>query len=238
MPCRLCGKNKPLCDSHIVPEFLYKDLYNENHKMMGINGQGNKGWKPLQQGLYEKLLCESCEQFFNDEYEKPFLQQWTITSPLPDRMREGEVYAGLYDYPKFKLFHLSVLFRASVSSLPSFAAVRLGKHEERIREMLVTKNPGKVSDYPIFGMAVINMRDEVQRRHMTSPESQRFEGHIAYGQIYGGAMWWVSVSSHCNTTFCKVGLQSTGHMHFNAVPWNQIPIMRAASEALRRARPT
>jgi hypothetical protein len=33
MPCRLCLKEKPVQNSHIVPEFVYKELYNEKHQL-------------------------------------------------------------------------------------------------------------------------------------------------------------------------------------------------------------
>ncbi len=62
-----------------------------------------------------------------------------------------------YDYATFKLFHLSVLFRASVSSLSTFQEVNLGAlHEERIRQMLLNEDPGKDWEYPILGFAVLN----------------------------------------------------------------------------------
>ena len=82
--CRLCHKDRILRKSHIVPEFLYSHLYNEKGHMMGINGIGAKGWKPLQQGIREHLFCEECEQHFNEHFEKPFRQQWVVNCPLPD----------------------------------------------------------------------------------------------------------------------------------------------------------
>jgi hypothetical protein len=51
------------------------------------------------------------------------------------------VIRGL-DYSTFKLFHLSVLWRASVSSGPDFASVRLGVHEERISGNAPLLRPG------------------------------------------------------------------------------------------------
>ena len=46
------------------------------------------------------------------------------------------------EYEPFKLFHLSVLFRASVSTLPTFADVSLGPHEERLRNLLLARRAG------------------------------------------------------------------------------------------------
>ena len=202
---------------------------------MAISGQGNKGWKPLQKGIREHLLCARCEQHLNDKYEKPFLKQWTVDSPLPDRIAKDAAYTGFYDYPTFKLFHLSVFFRASVSTLPTFAEVKLGKHEQRIREMLILQDPGGNSEYPILGFAILNKRGEVERRYISRPISGRFQGHLTYGQIYGGAMWWISISSHRNELFCRAGLQPTGRMMFVAEHWNEIGVLLDASRALNRA---
>jgi len=235
LKCQLCANDGKLCNSHIVPEFLYRWLYNDQRKLMGISGQGNKGWKPLQKGLREYLLCATCEQHINDKYEKPFLKQWTIDSPLPDRIEQDSAHSGSYDYPTFKLFHLSILFRASVSTLPTFAEVKLGKHEQRIREMLISQDPGKDWEYPVLGFAVLNGRGEVERRFISRPIAGRYEGQLAYGQIYGGAMWWILVSSHRNELFCQAGLQPSGRMIFVAEPWSEIGVLQDASRALNRA---
>jgi len=233
--CRLCENDRELCDSHIVPEFLYRDLYNNNHKLMGINGLGKKGWKPLQKGIRERLLCYDCEQRLNDHYEKPFLKQWTVDAPLPDRIAHDAAYTAVFDYPKFKLFHLSILFRASVSSLPTFREVNLATHEDRVRRMLLTEDPGREWEYPILAFAVLNGDGEVERRLISCPIAGRYEGHIVFGQIYGGAMWWTSVSSHHNDQFCRAGLQPSGQITLIAKPWDEIGVLQDASKALNRA---
>ncbi len=235
MQCRLCLKNRKLCNSHIVPEFLYGDLYNDDHKMMGINGRGNRGWKPLQIGSREHLLCSDCERHLNDKYEKLFHKQWLVDLPLPDRIPKNAPHTVVYDYLTFKLFHLSILFRASVSSLPTFREVNLGVvHEERIRKMLISESPGQDWEYPIHAFAVLNGHGKVEKRLISCPISARYEGHITYGQIYGGAMWWILASSHRNDPFCRAGLQPSGEMTMIAVPWNEIGVMQDASTALKR----
>lgn len=238
--CRLCHRDDhKLCDSHIVPEFLYRNLYNSKDQIMGITGRGNKGYKLIQKGSYEKLLCSCCEKYLNDKYENPFMKQWTIDSPLPKRMTKDSLYSAVYDYPTFKLFHLSILFRESVSSLPTFEAVKLGvNHEERIRQMLLATDPGYDWEYPIFAYIVLNGRGEIERRLITRPDRVRFnDGHIVYKQIYGGAMWCISVSSHRNKWFCQDGLQPNGSIKMIAVSWNEIVLVQAASKALKRISP-
>ena len=233
MQCRLCLNERNLCGSHIVTEFLYSDLYDNSHKLMGINGQGNKGWKPLQKGIREHLFCFDCEQHFNDKYEKPFLKQWLTENPLLSQMMYDSVFSANYDYPTFKLFHLSILFRSSVSSLPTFQEVSLGIHEERIRQMLLNGDPGQNWEYPILAFAVLNGND-VEKRLISQPICGRHEGHRAYGQIYGGAMWWVLASSHRNNLFCHAGLQPTGSIKMLAEQWSEIGVVKDASAALKR----
>jgi hypothetical protein len=201
---------------------------------MGITGHGNKGWEPLQKGLREYLLCSDCEQHINEKYEKPFLKQWTDVSPIPDKIEKDATFVGNYDYRTFKLFHLSILFRASVTTVPTFAEVCLGKHEQRIRELLLADDPGKDWEYPIVGFAVLNWHGKVERRFISRPILGRYEGHITYGQIYGGVMWWILVSSHRNDAFTHAALQPSGQMTFIAESWGEIGVLRDASRALNQ----
>jgi hypothetical protein len=199
---------------------------------MGITGTGNKGWKPLQKGIREKLLCADCEDLINHKYEIPFQKEWYEDNPFPDKV--SDAYSSKYNYSTFKLFHLSILFKASVSSLPTFGQVSLGKHEDIIRKMLLTEDPGSVSKYPILAYAVIN-KDKVEKRLISMPMATKIDGHMIYAQIYCGVMWWVSVSSHKNDIFSKAGLQKSGQLQYVAIPWNEIGLMQEAKKALNNA---
>ena len=235
MKCVLCRQDRTLCKSHIVPEFLYKHLYNDGRKLMAISGKGNKGWKPLQKGVRDRLLCLDCECKINDYYEKPFLKQWESTSPLPHEIGLDDIYNRCYDYTTFKLFHLSILFRASVSSLPSFRATNLGKkHEQRIRDMLLNKEPGRNSEYPIIGLVVVSKNGFREQRFISVPFPSRYANHNIYGQVYGGVGWWISVSSHKNTEFQQLGLQENEEMRFYSVDLDSLPQAKLAGMLLRK----
>ena len=203
---------------------------------MAISGIGSKGWKPLNTGLWESLLCHDCEAYFNTEYEQPFQKQWVAPSALPNSMDSESIHSAVFNYPIFKLFHLSILFRCSVSSLPTYREVRLGRHEDRIRQMLISKDAGLQSEYPILAFAVLNAKSEVEKRLITQPIVARYDGHVVYGQIYAGAMWWISVTSHRNETFCSAGLQPSGHITFIAEPMSEIGVIQDASVLLNRVR--
>jgi len=236
--CQLCLKDLELRNSHIIPEFLHKKLYNNKGHLAAINGQGNKGYKPLQQGLREYLFCECCEQHFNEYCEKPFQTQWINANPnsLPDPWSVSEPYWITVDYNSFKLFHLSVLFRASVSSLPNFAEVSLGPHQDRLRQMILNRDPGKFWQYSIFGVAVIHHKTKRIIHSVTMACRTKYKEHTCYSTIYGGVQWSISVSSHRNREFEHCALQKDGCMPFHAVHWNELEVFQIAAIMLRNTR--
>src|SRR5437870_3517058 len=61
MNCALCQQVAELCDSHIVPEFFYKPLYDSKHRFFRISSSPEKHDTTLQKGLRERLLCQQCE---------------------------------------------------------------------------------------------------------------------------------------------------------------------------------
>ncbi len=59
--CRLCGKTRKLRRSHILPEFLYRPLYDGKHRYFVVSAATDSNFS-LQSGLTERLLCGDCEQ--------------------------------------------------------------------------------------------------------------------------------------------------------------------------------
>ena len=238
MNCRLCLKKGEPQKSHIIPEFLYKELYNDKNHMMGITGLGNKGWKPLQKGLRELLLCRACEGFLNDKYEKPFLHDWIRACPLPKNLKTNRVYPiSIPSYTSFKLFHLSVLFRAGVSTLAEFGSVNLGPHEEIIRKLLLSITPGKSWQYLIIGYPLVNEKSGSLFNMISQPLERKFnKEHRCYSMIYGGVEWWITISSHRTKDIEEISLQENGSMQLRAIPWQQVPNARMMSNALNNPR--
>src|SRR5262249_44127067 len=70
--CALCHRTDPLCDSHVIPEFIYKPLYNNEHRMVGWRAtEAGLKHEYVQKGLREQLLCATCEGLLNQKYEQP-----------------------------------------------------------------------------------------------------------------------------------------------------------------------
>ena len=160
-PCALCCRARRLRKSHVVPEFAYQSAYDDKHRLIEYDPVTQEKKRPLQKGLYCRLLCDDCEQLINDQYEKPFLKYWRNGDVLkPLATNELIVLDGI-DYAKFKLFHLSVLFRAHASGLSNFADIQLGVHADTMRQMVLSGDCGDHSQYPILCSAICNSLGEI-----------------------------------------------------------------------------
>lgn len=56
---------------------------------------------------------------------------------------------GLCDYEKLKLFFLSVLWRAGVSKQQLFNKVQLGPYEEKLKQVVLSKEVGGVENFSV-----------------------------------------------------------------------------------------
>lgn len=186
MNCALCLKNKPLCDSHIVPEFFYKPLYDDSPKRYyGISTNPDEHLDIKQKGVWKELLCEACERKLSvwENYAR------NVFYPEPDfQQRQDRLVITDLNYSKFKLFQLSVLWRASVTERKEFKYVDIGEHEETIRQMVSDNNPGKPGEYGCFMVTSPehkNLLDQI----MVSPEVKSGNGTEVAQFLMAGIFW-------------------------------------------------
>lgn len=211
--CHLCLRAQPLVNSHILPEFVFKPIYDHRHKVVQV-GKHERS-KTLQKGWRERLLCEDCEARLNP-YETDFANQWFENPSLPDRITEEAHLVRGIDYKRFKLFHVSILWRSSVSSLPFFEAVSLGPKWEGIaREMLLDEDPGPPSVFPIYAMALCDSDgSRVGSRVLWDTMMNRIRGQRVYYFLFGGCIWHYVVSNHWPSDYQVFCLRESGEMLF------------------------
>lgn len=144
--CQLCRKRTTLCESHIIPEFLYKPLYDSKHRFFRVS-TGEKPKRPFEQkGVRERLLCADCEGQFS-VYERYARGVLYGGEPIDITTDDPRGFEAQVDYTRFKLFELSLIWRMGVTSVPEFNDVFLGSHERRIRRMLREEAPGETAEY-------------------------------------------------------------------------------------------
>jgi hypothetical protein len=232
MKCRLCHGTHELCRSHVFPEFLYRPLYGKTHRIRTVHA-ALPYVRRLRKGLRERLLCTECETHLS-RYEQYFASVWYGPSGLPAILSMGEAVckSGL-DYPIFKLFHLSILWRASVSALDDFAGVTLGPHEERLRKMILTGNPGAISDYRLAASVLLRPNSRtVHTGIIGAPSRQRVGSHSYYSSVYAGCIWHCLMSNSMRSDIPV--LSENGQLVMHIIDVRSVPeafklVKRAAS---------
>src|SRR5205807_8114161 len=112
--CRLCLHPKSLCKSHVIPEFLYRSIYDLEHRMWVIDTDHEDRLGTTRSGIWERLLCEECERKLRDWED---YANRVIYGPEPLQVKEYPgllLYNGI-DYRKFKLFQFSILWRMGIA---------------------------------------------------------------------------------------------------------------------------
>jgi len=206
--CKLCNEEKKLIKSHIIPDFMYKDLYDENHKLNKFSpdllASGKKKKERPSLGEYESgLLCEKCDNVVIGKYEY-YASKTLYGGKLP--INESPVfknYINLQDvefihckninYNKFKLFLLSILWRASISKRNLFSDVYLGIHEDTIRKMIFLNNPKNIDEYPVLLLTYLN-DETVYKNIIVQPRIIKEDGRTMYAFIIAGVVYVFHIS--------------------------------------------
>ena len=222
MKCRLCHEEKSLRRSHIMPAF-----FRDNSGLMYPTGESRNlqpftqlihthpgkrfvrkqvGYWEKRHGITEYLLCDDCEQYMSrlEDYAKRLF--YGDSNPIRFQLPLLENPRFSVDYAKLKLFQLSLLWRAAEAKGEFFAAVKVADfHRERLREMLLNKDPGHEDQYCCTLRRLVVSSPEIleaQRRAGISIETGSFapisEKHgtwTSYTFVMGGIVWSFCVTS-------------------------------------------
>jgi hypothetical protein len=196
MNCALCQSNSPLRDSHIISEFLYKELYDKFHRFHVVPFDASVPERFKQKGLYEKLLCEVCEQKFS-VWEKYAKETFCEGTGIKIEQTGALIKLSNLDYHKFRLFLLSLLWRMGVSTQDFFTLVNLGsKHEEILRHALLNENPLEPLLYPCLMSIVHDNGKHPFSQLSTQPMHMKSDGKHCYCVVISGMLFQFYVTSH------------------------------------------
>ncbi|HAS6997780.1 TPA: hypothetical protein I7280_23410 [Vibrio parahaemolyticus] len=140
--CKLCDQESILQKSHIIPRSIIKDLkagdsqlytFSQSHPLVYSNADPK-----------ELLLCRKCEQLLSSRYEK-------YGTELLKKHKEVIRHSTHIEFTKFKyqkwyLYYLSIIWRASISTLPEFEHIELGGFNDVLKNC-IRKNRLAVSDF-------------------------------------------------------------------------------------------
>jgi len=151
--CRFCLEQRQLIEAHIIPKGFFERIRSDEPTIL-VNKSDYPKRSP--QGIYDKgILCGPCDNIIGkwDQYAQEVL---TVDMSGFTLIAEGQNIGGWerpeYNYELLKLFFISLLWRASISTHSFYAGIDIGrKFEEQARQMLRDGRAGGAHD---FGVAI------------------------------------------------------------------------------------
>lgn len=228
MTCRLCKQNKPLMKSHIFPEWLYTPVYGKKRRFIdpGTRKMKRRGTPP--KVIYEEFLCHECEQRIG-EWEGYAHKVFFGGDPHIKVQDCGDRFeiTGL-QYAPFKLFQMSLVWRAAITSRPEVPKINLGPHAERLRKLLIGERPGENHEYGVMLMLPSPSIQEMMEHSIDPPKrhSGKVYGHTAYTAVFGGLFWTYFVSNHSEELRSDMFLSRNGRLPVFGFEMPAIEFMR------------
>lgn len=219
MECRLCKKEKKLIKAHTIPEAFFRLLRKgETPPKLMTNIAGIHPKKsPI--GVYDtEILCRECEDKFEswDDYGiRLLINELDTFKPIKDGSEIVAYYQDKYDYEKLKLFFISILWRASVSTQSFYSKVHLGPWEEIAKEHILNKNPGNEYEFStVLSLFISKSGRDKLAKTMLDPYKERW-GHVnAYRVYLAGVVAYIKVDKlHLPNTLSPLMLRKGELLH-------------------------
>jgi len=193
--CRFCGEDKNLIKAHVVPEPFYNYFLSpdEKNKLIIVDKRSpytNKS--PI--GCYDhQILCKECDGEFG-LYDEEAIK--LLLSDLAPYKRE-EAYIvppEKYNYQKLKLFFISMLWRASISSNQSFEHVKLGDKCEKLAQAILCEPKLDRDDlFPVFIFKLKRMQNSPIQKVFIDPIPYCLADVKMYKFVFAGYSFHIKV---------------------------------------------
>jgi hypothetical protein len=194
--CHLCDSPSELQESHIIPRSYFKSLKGKSGQLFSASTDELMKAKLTNADPKEELLCWDCEQFISRNFEQ------YGTRLFKDHRRtkktKNVVVFNQFRFKDFYLFLISILWRASISSLPRYEHVKLGdqinnllKHCLKQRKIKIQTSLGL--DH-FFKISVIRIIDKTKQ--LTDNEIKKTMFDINYekgSSVDDGMLWYFMV---------------------------------------------
>ncbi len=211
MKCHLCTADHKLIKAHIIPESFFRPLRSgkrvpELHSNIEVEYP-----KKSPVGIYDtSILCSKCDNFIGnwDNYaQQLLLKDFNEDLAVYDGSKKVAYKIDTFDYKKLKLFFLSVLWRASISSQPFYKRINLGPYECIIREMILKETPG-AEEY--FSVVLAKFSDP-NVTGILDPHKDKFDGVNFYRFYMTGFVIYIKVDKRSVPQFMKNIYMRKGH---------------------------
>lgn len=181
-----------LCNAHIIPAGFARTLSKHGGFNLALSAAGSKRAKH-QHGYFDPtILCAGHDGHLGrfDEAAIAFC----ANLPMTPTARTGTLFRGdVFDGEAFATFALAVIWRASISRRPEWAAINLGRYEDIVANILFSE--ASLHDHAELEVVLLryaSSRDDT-RRYTVNPLSIRSGALNVFTFSAGGFLLYVKV---------------------------------------------
>lgn len=175
---------------------MYKGLFDEKHFIAPVDLIEFKRKKLQPNGFYDSdILCDDCDRKLLGSLEsyssiviwggKARQDQYPAFEKKANQLNQKFLHLTNVNYTKFKLFLLSIIWRASISKQMIFDSVSLGEHEDKIRKMILENDPGRSYEYPV-GVFVLTENSNHPTKMIANPIKVKHGDNLSYLFLING----------------------------------------------------
>ncbi|MGF7077720.1 hypothetical protein [Mucilaginibacter sp. UYCu711] len=218
MQCQLCLQEKNLLKkSHIFPNFLYKNIFGEEHRLVNINLGNFDDFHFTHSGFYDKeILCRECDGTILSRLETYASNKLYFNGSERSRsevrtelLSGGDAVPAIrfhnMDYAKIKLFLLSLLWRTHISKQAFFKEVQLGPYAEKLRRMLLNHDAGKEDEFEVILMHIDSKKTRPEKG-LFQPRQLRIDGNYQYAFYIDRIIYHYNISPHNKSSIYTKGI--------------------------------
>lgn len=240
MQCRLCGSDKKLIKAHVIPEGFFRLLRDENRAPEIHTNTPGLYPRKAPVGVYDlNILCGDCEIAFGgwDAYaQELLLRDFEDEEYVEHQGQRIALRIPTFDYTKLKLFFVSLLWRASVSTQGFYTRIRTGPFEAQLKKLVLAGDPAQPGDFAVS----LARFEHPLGQSILDPHPERVS-RVNYVRFYlGGFVAYIKVDQRPAPGMLDP-LKLTPHEPLHIVLRNlerskELPLMRRIVESTERVK--
>ena len=245
----------PLCNekvtefhrrSHLLPEWMYTEIYNQNHKALEVSKRKQKVTK-RQKGYYGQFICNGCEvetQKYDhyasliltnrspNSHEYKLLSKESYAFQIDGEKTEYEEWHNV-DFQKFQRFVFACVLRTQLAGKMKDVSLNK-KHFEKLLSIYRSNSTDDIS-YPI--VVIKNPDNDMFRNQVIIPYIKKQRGHHIVEFAGAGFIFNVYVSSHNKPNYVnEFRLKNDGSMVLIVILFKQTGLFSNTQRIVKAAK--
>lgn len=235
--CRLCGRRAALHESHVIPKSFFRSIKRSGPALLAHDDVWVRN-RRTQESWSQRLFCSECEGrisrwegYVVDILRNPARQK-AVVRKAPHQWEFFNV-----QYAPFRLFQVSLLFRAAISSHIAYEHVRLERAVVgRMQYLLNSGQPPPPDELPCLMEVILSPSKPgaLFKEVIGAPRTLTIGKQLYYWFVFGGFCWYFvfprlnEAEKHYESYLGSGGYMRLPALEVREHPWLSLAVVKTA----------